>query len=233
MEEKRSNKGVLVGMIVLIAAIVGIVALTQSDPAPIQESQTTNDATIEDLSDGQYQVVASDSVVEWEGAKTLVVDWSHMGEVEVESGSLLIEEGRLSGGEFTVDMNSMVVTGDGGAAMKDDAGLIGHLSSSDFFDIDTYPTAKFVITDVAENTDGTYQVTGDMTIKESTNSISFPATVIQSADDTLVAIADIVIDRTEYDVQFGSSAFFDDLGDNVINDEFDLRINLVATNQNS
>ena len=107
--------------------------------------------------------------------------------------------------------------------------LVGHLKSDDFFGVATYPTAKFEITKVvSRGKAGDYKVTGNLTIKESTKEIQFNTTDDNSTG-VPVATADITIDRSDFNVKYGSGSFFDDLGDKTIYDEFDLGLKLVGT----
>jgi len=111
------------------------------------------------------------SVLNWEGSKPT---GAHNGTVALKSGGLLVEAGTLTQGVFVVDMNSITNTdmaGSNGAAK-----LEGHLKASDFFDVAVYPTAKFVITSVVD-TEGKLAVTGNLTIKNTTKSITIPATI--------------------------------------------------------
>ena len=106
--------------------------------------------------------------------------------------------------------------------------LNGHLKSDDFFGIEKFPEAKFVITKVAKDSkNGSFAVTGNLTIKSTTKPVSFKAQLVNGGAG-IIAVADIVIDRSEYDVRYGSGSFFDDLGDKTIYDDFTLSINLVT-----
>jgi polyisoprenoid-binding protein YceI len=98
--------------------------------------------------------------------------------------------------------------------------LMGHLKSDDFFGVETHKTAKFVITTVAKK-DDVYGVSGDLTIKGNTNPIAFDLTMTENS-----ATTNLSIDRTKYNVRYGSGSFFDNLGDKTIYDEFNLAINL-------
>ena len=64
-------------------------------------------------------------------------------------------------------------------------------------------------------------VTADVTIKGITKSITFVAEVDKGS-----ASANIVIDRTDFDVRYGSGSFFDNLGDKTIYDDFELVVSL-------
>jgi len=106
--------------------------------------------------------------------------------------------------------------------------LEGHLKSADFFGVEKFPTARFDITKVvSRGTAGDYRVSGNLRIKESTKSIKFNAVVKKDAKSS-VATAAIKIDRTDFDVRYGSGSFFDNLGDKTIYDEFDLNLSLVV-----
>ena len=159
-------------------------------------------------------VDVSNSIVNWTGKK---VTGQHTGEISISAGTLEFTDGALSGGSFTIDMTSLKTTDlSGGMAGK----LDGHLKSDDFFGVATHPTATLVITDVAMD-DAAYKVTGDLTIKGKTAPVTFTTTIMPD-----VAKADITVDRTVYDVRYGSGKFFDNLGDKMISDNFDLSVSL-------
>lgn len=155
------------------------------------------------------------SKIEWEGEK---LTGSHYGTIDLKEGYFEMEDGKLVGGKFTADMNSIDVTDLEG---DDKAKLMGHLRSDDFFSVDKYNEAKFVINTVADKGDS-YGVSGDLTIKGKTNPIAFD---LRMEGNT--ATTELVIDRTKYNVRYGSDSFFDNLGNKVIYDEFKLDIKLV------
>ena len=97
------------------------------------------------------------------------------------------------------------------------AKLEGHLKSDDFFGVEKFPTASLNFTKVKSTGKNSYEVTGDLTIKDKTNSITFDISIYGNK-----ATANIKIDRTKFDVRYGSASFFDDLQDKAIYDEFDL-----------
>nr|MDQ3017685.1 YceI family protein [Bacteroidota bacterium] len=105
--------------------------------------------------------------------------------------------------------------------------LEGHLKSPDFFSIESHPTAIFVVKKAVAKGKGVYDVTGDLTIKGITNTVTFPTTVNVSGKE-VTAKANIKIDRSQYDVRYGSGKFFENLGDKTIYDDFDLAVTLVA-----
>jgi len=162
------------------------------------------------------------SVITWKGYK---VTGQHAGTLQIKNGNLDFEDGILKGGNFDIDMTSISTTDlSGGMAKK----LDGHLKSPDFFGIEKFPTAKFVITKViSRGAKGDYKIIGNLTIKETTKEIKFNAKVDEEGG-VKTATADVTIDRTDFDVRYGSGSFFDSLGDKTIYDEFDLSIKLVV-----
>ena len=136
-------------------------------------------------------------------------------------GSLTLSGGELVAGSFVLDMTSIAST-DGAPGR-----LVEHLNSDDFFGTATFPTASLVIVSAESLGDGNYAVVGDLTIKGITNPIEFTASASES-DGVVNATADIVFDRSLYDVQFGSGTFFSDLGDDLISDEIEIAVELVA-----
>jgi hypothetical protein len=103
-----------------------------------------------------------------------------------------------------------------------------HLMSDDFFGVATHPTATFAVGEGVEleGIEGaTHRVSGEMTIKGIGNEMSFPA-MFEMDGETLHMTAEIEVDRSVHDVRYGSGSFFEDLGDNLINDEFQLTVDL-------
>ena len=129
--------------------------------------------------------------------------------------------GSIVGGEFVIDMTTINNTDlEGGMKKK----LEGHLSSPDFFAVEEFPTATLKIKS-SEGHDGHMHVTADLTIKGITNEITFDASY-KEKDGTFMATADIVIDRSKFDVRYGSDSFFDNLGDKAINNKVAFKISL-------
>ena len=164
------------------------------------------------------------SNVQWTGYK---VTGQHSGVVNIKSGSLLYDDkGFFSGGSFEMDMTTIKVLDiQGDMAGK----LEGHLKSDDFFGSANHPTAKFVITKVVpRGKPGEYKIVGNLTIKSTTKEVKFDALLTEAAGGKIVATGDIKIDRSDFDVRYGSGSYFDGLGDKTIYDEFDLKVKLTA-----
>ncbi|WP_378177329.1 YceI family protein [Aquimarina sp. SS2-1] len=161
------------------------------------------------------EIKASESTINWTGEK---VTGEHTGTLNFSSGFLNFENEKLTGGEFVVDMTSLEVTDL--EAGKGKEKLEGHLNSDDFFGVKNHKKATLVIKN-ASKMDGGYKVTGDLTIKGKTNPITFDLAV-----DGDKASTKLKVDRTKYDIKYGSGSFFDNLGDKTIYDEFELAVNL-------
>jgi polyisoprenoid-binding protein YceI len=162
------------------------------------------------------KVDAAKSKIEWVGKK---VTGQHNGTVSIKEGSLVFKGTKLTGGTFTVDMNSITVTDLKAGEGKEK--LEGHLKNADFFGTDKYPTSKLVFKKIADKGNGVYTVTADLTIKDKTLANTFDITVKGNT-----ATAKLVIDRTKFDIKYGSGSFFDNLGDKTINDNFDITATL-------
>ncbi len=167
------------------------------------------------------------SKVEWLGEK---VTGKHNGNVMLQSGTVEATGGRLTGGSFVLDMTS--ITNEDLKDAEYNGKLIGHLKSDDFFSVEKNPTATFKITSVAavkgaEAGKPNYTVNGDLTIKGITNRITFPATVAMKGGQ-LTAVGTAKVDRTKYDIKYGSGSFFDNLGDKAISNDMTITFNVVA-----
>ena len=168
------------------------------------------------------KVNTGESQLQWKAYK---VTGAHEGTIVIKDGELEMEDGVLTGGNFAIDMSTINCTDLEGEWKGK---LEGHLRSPDFFAVEKFPTATFKITNVVpKGTPGDYKVTGDLTIKGITNEIKF-YTNIAEKDGKVMATSDIKVDRSDFNVRYGSGSFFDNLGDKTVYDEFDLEVTLVA-----
>ena len=164
----------------------------------------------------------SASVLNWKGSKPT---GSHNGNVALKSGGLLVEEGTLTQGVFVVDMNA--ITNLDMEGLKGATKIEGHLKSSDFFDVAAYPTAKFVITSVV-TTEGKLAVTGNLTIKKTTKSITIPATISTVEGITTFTSETFTVDRTDFGVVYASKKLDAALKDKFINDLMEMSFKVVT-----
>jgi polyisoprenoid-binding protein YceI len=178
-----------------------------------------------------YSVVAGQSVINWEGYKPT---GTHSGTVNISEGTFAMKNGNIESGQFTIDM-STITNADLEGKMKEN--LEAHLKGTvdekrnDFFDIRTYPTGGFAITKVTKlmnDPEATHIINGNLTLRDITKQVSFRAKIESNGGRLLASSVPFQIDRTEWNIQFKSKKFFDNLKDNFVNDEIGIRINLVA-----
>lgn len=164
------------------------------------------------------------STIDWVGKKVL---GQHNGKIKLQSGSITTKNGVLTGGSFVIDMNT--ITNEDIKDADFSKKLIGHLNSTDFFNVREFPTAEVKITKVMKLTNkaNSYNLTADLTIKGITKSITFPAT-FKGVGNGFIGNAKITIDRTLWDIKYGSSNFFEGLGDKAIKNEIELSVNIAS-----
>jgi len=179
-----------------------------------------------------YTVNTAESIVNWNATK---IAYGHNGTINLSEGSLNVKDGNITGGSFTIDMNSIDNLDIEDEGKK--AGLIGHLKGTqsgkedDFFNVAKYPTSKFVISKVVKldgDAENTHIISGDLTMKDVTKNVSFKANVDASGDTIKATSADFTINRTEWGIKFLATV----LGipaDKAVSDDVGLKINLVAT----
>ena len=157
------------------------------------------------------EIKLESSKVVWKGYK---VTGSHVGIISIKSGHLNFDNDILTGGSFEIDMSTITVTDLEGEYKGK---LEGHLKSDDFFGVEKFPIATLHFTKVKSVEKNSYEVAGDITIKGKTETVSFNVSVYGNK-----ANVSLKIDRTKFDVRYGSTSFFDGLKDKAIYDEFDL-----------
>lgn len=195
------------------------------------KAATTEAAKVEKTSGETFKVDVASSKVLWEGAK---VSGKHNGSVDVSAGELMMENGTLTGGKFTLDMNSIAVLDLEG----DKKGYLeGHLkgmaddNANDFFNVKAFPNATFEITKATKlinDEAANYVVSGNLTMKDVTKQVSFKAKVMTEGGNVKVSTPQFTINRTDWGIKYGSASFFDGLKDKAINDDMGLSINLTA-----
>lgn len=166
------------------------------------------------------------STIQWRGFKP---GGEHYGVISLKSGAVYMEDGKLVGGRFVIDMNSIDckdLTADSGKEQ-----LEGHLKSADFFNVANYPEATFSITSVTEQlTDSTtHAISGNLTMLGVEKNITFGATVNATAG-TAKSVT-FTIDRTQWGIQYKSKSILASLKDGFINDEIELTVALEAVKE--
>ena len=195
-----------------------------------QASAPETDSSRDNTLGTRLEVNVKDSQVEWIGRKII---GQHNGTLQLGSGYLLVHEGKVLEGSFAVDMTTLTNLDLEDGSLKKT--LENHLRSDDFFSIDKYPVSRFKIGKVtpipaARPGEPNHIVEGVLQIKNIANRIEFPA-YIDVREGQLSANAEIDVDRTRWDIRYGSGKFFQGLGDRLIRDHFTLKITLTAGNR--
>ena len=175
----------------------------------------TNDVAMT-AADATYNIVQDESSLMWTGRE--VSTSSHYGTINFTSGQFEIADGLISQGEFLVDMTSINVQDMTGGSKER---LEGHLRSDDFFSVESFPTAHLYISSSEVISNGKWMVNGFLTIKDISHPVLFEMANTEDGWN-----ANLVFDRSKYNVKFRSGTFFENLGDKLIYDDIELKINL-------
>ncbi|MGJ1390565.1 YceI family protein [Sphingobacterium spiritivorum] len=205
--------------IILFSAFAALVLSSCAGNPEGKKAETSDSTAIVEntVSGNSFTVDTAQSKVVWTGTK---VTGQHTGTVVVKSGSIQIDNNALVGGTFTLDMNSISST-DLEGEYKDK--LDGHLKAADFFDAAQFPEATFVISKVeAGATASDVKVTGNLTIKGITKSISFDTKVLESTDSVIKTHADFNIERADWGVNYAGKE------DDLISKQINFKIDIVA-----
>jgi len=217
------NKSLLKNFIIILFFAILISACGKN------EKTTTNTYEKVIPKGSAFNVNIKESSINWLAKK---VTGSHTGMVNISSGELIIDNGKLTGGKFDIDFKTITVLELDDAEMNKK--LTDHLKSDDFFSAEKYPIGRLEITSVTEtpnsSTGNNYDIKGNLTIKGITKEISFPAKM-NFDNKKASAEASIELDRTEWDIKFRSGRFFENLGDKLIFDKFNLTVKLSANSE--
>lgn len=209
-----------------LIAFVGLATISCKDTkeADTKEAQEVADATPVSIA---YNVDTAASKITWKGSKPL---GTHNGTIDLTSGSLMVTGEEIEAGKFTIDMNTITdldLEGDMKASLEDHLKGTVEGKEGDFFNVNEYPTSTFQLTGIT-TTDGKTMVSGNLTIKDKTNNISFPAVITMNENSMTLISETFTIDRTKWGVNYGSKTVFDNLGDKFISDDVELTVSLVA-----
>lgn len=191
-----------------LALLAGSLFIASCSNSPKgDEAEVTDEQTVD-------STIGSDVSIDTEASKIGFigngVGKNHPGSFKLSSGQLTVDNGTITGGTFTIDAKSLVLD------QKEEmfqAKLLPHMLSPDFFDVEKYPTAKFEITSVEPYTatdkdssviaGANYKVSGNLTLKDVTKNIAFPAK-IETVNNTYSAVAKFNIDRTLWGLKYGN-----------------------------
>ncbi len=198
-----------------------------TENAETTEAVDAKEATAEAV---KYNVNTEESVIDWTGSKPT---GKHTGTIKISEGEFAVKNDSVESGKFTLDMNSITVTDLETGNGKED--LEGHLkglgkeeTADHFFNVNKYPTGTFEITGITQE-EGKTMVEGNLTLKETTKNIKFPATITVTPDAVTLVSDSFKIDRTLWKVNYSSKSIFDNLGDKYVDDEIEIKVNVKAT----
>jgi polyisoprenoid-binding protein YceI len=185
---------------VVALAVASLAATGCDDPSKGKSKATTGEAVSTTSQSAvatgtavKYTFDQSSSKVSWVGSK---VTGKHEGGFGTFTGTVDVVDNAAEKSKVTVDIDAASITSD---AEK----LTNHLKSPDFFDVAKNPKATFVSTDIKKGGDkgATHTVTGNLTIKGITKSITFPATISVTGDAANVD-AEFAINRRDFQLNY-------------------------------
>ncbi len=195
--------------------------------APKNKIEGTDSQTVASGNGQELLVDTLDSSISWKGTKP---GGAHIGIVKLSEGKLAINGTEVASGSFVVDMKSITDTDLTDKSMNDM--LVNHLKSADFFDVEKYPRSEFAITKVETVTPAndsiTHMVSGNLKMKDVEKNITFGAKITKDGDTYKAVTVPFTIDRTQWNVQYGSKTIFANLKDKIIDDNIELQITIVA-----
>jgi len=165
----------------------------------------------------KFEVVAAESNIDWVGKK---VTGAHNGTINVKEGEVSLNNGEIESGKFIIDTTSIKILDV--IDPETNSQFWGHLASDDFFSLEKYPEASLNIASVSGK-----HVKGDLTIKGITHPVDFEIN-LELNGEVLTATGKLIIDRTKYGMKFRSANFFENLGDLMIFNDFELNVSLTA-----
>jgi polyisoprenoid-binding protein YceI len=203
-------------IIVIILLIAGFIIFSNNTEAPVKPEGNQGEKmmegsqidSMEDIEAGEYSIDTERSFITWSGKK--IIGDPHTGKIFIESGSVVVNEETIESNEIIIDMSS--ITSD-----EDLDSLVGHLQNEDFFDVENNPTATFLATGLQATGSGSFEMKGNLTIKNVTNEITLPISVVK-VDNKFNIKGNVEIDRTLWDINFMSGNIFTDLGDKAVED---------------
>ncbi len=177
------------------------------------------------LAETEVKIDPEKSFVHWTGSK---VTGAHNGTVQVSSGTVLLDEdGVPKSGTFEIDLTTIKNKDIEDPEYK--TKLENHLKSADFFEVNNFPKATFLLTDAKKIDSENVELTGTLSVKGISHEIQFPASIKQT-DGHYHASGKLSFDRTKWDIRYNSAAFFDikKLGDKLIYDDIEVELELLA-----
>ena len=232
MEGKKLTNYILIGVFAVAVVALGFWIFTYDKP---EATEIIPEVAGPDISgtrfvsersdiwwDAKYSVNKESSELVWTGYK---VGGSHTGNVDIKEGIIYEKDGVFAGGSFKIDMDTISVNDI--EDQESNRNLLKQLKSTEFFNVEQYPEATFEIERVLKEKDvNMYSTVGKFTIKGVEREIGLFTHIAKEGDKYIVE-SDFAIDRTLWNIRYGSSKFFDDLGDNFIDDTIEFKLKMV------
>lgn len=202
-----------------------------------QKTETTDTAATTESTggpSGTFTIDAPRSMVKWTGSKPT---GTHTGVIPISAGTIVMTDGLITGGTLELNVAGLAVTDlEGEYKTKLETHLKGEGSSEDdFFNTAKFPTGTFTVTSsrqLQNDPDGTHEITGDLKLKDVSKPITFKATVDVATGTAFKATTKpFLLDRTDWNIKYGSKKFFADLKDDFIHDEVSIELEIGAIKQ--
>jgi rhodanese-related sulfurtransferase len=214
-----------------VAVLEGGLAAWRSAGLPVETGTAASSEP--QLQDGRYLIDTEKSVLEWIGRN---LNNRHLGRIALTEGELVVRGGTMTDGRVVADMTSI-----GNSDLTDATWreiLLKHLKSDDFLAVERHPTARFELTEWTQRPGAAAEVitgiaAGNLTVREVSAPVRFPATLSPQPDGSLKAHALLDIDRTLWRVNYGSAKLFEQLGMHLVDDIVTLELFIVAVNPES
>ena len=199
---------------------------SEAPEAPVTEAEAPKPVA---PASKKYSADTLASVIEWKGSKPT---GTHSGTIKLLSGELFVKDSTLATGKFTINMNSIKVTDpkDG----KDRLNLENHLkgigaktNEDHFFNTGKYPTGTFEITGISVENNKT-MIEGNLTLKGTAKNIRFPASVSINDSTAIITSEPFKINRILWNINYNSKSAVENLGNQYIDDDIELKVNVVA-----
>ena len=188
--------------------------------------------TVLQLDDGTYAVDIDLSLIEWSGRNP---NTKHYGTVGLKGGQVVVNRSVIKG-MFEIDMNSIDNTNLKGDELH--SVLISHLKSDDFFFVTMFPSAVMTINEgrpvqIPYLSSPNYRFDATLELRGVKAQLPFEATVTKTEEGGLAAEAHFDIDRTDWEVIYGSTRFFENLGMHLVFDLISFQIKIVTNKLSS
>lgn len=214
-------------LFIVLFAAAAVTACKQNT----KTAQEVKDVAQADSAAATYVVDPAMSQLAWTASK---VTATHHGKVSIKEGTLSVQNGQITAGNFVVDMKTFTNEDIKDTAYK--AKFLGHIAGEQFFMVDKYPTATFEISSVTPQTDdkgNTHKIAGNLTIKGEKHGIEFPANIAMG-DNELRAKGKITINRNEWGIIWGGKEdkdLMNNMRDDVISNMIEFDVHIVAKKQ--